>query len=102
MTYQRGDVAKWQGKGLQNPDRGFESRRRLSSPFSLQPELSSSLCGGYKFKSCTAHVKDGSIESASPGQQKALRQDTAGLFVGPNPSEVSREPNNLGKVMRLV
>ncbi len=31
MIYQRGDVAKWQGKGLQNPDRGFESRRRLSS-----------------------------------------------------------------------
>jgi hypothetical protein len=24
-----GDVAKWQGRGLQNPDRGFKSRRRL-------------------------------------------------------------------------
>jgi hypothetical protein len=24
-----GDVAKWQGKGLQNPHRGFNSRRRL-------------------------------------------------------------------------
>ena len=24
-----GDVAKWQGKGLQNPDHGFKSRRRL-------------------------------------------------------------------------
>ena len=26
----QGDVAKWQGKGLQNPDHGFKSRRRLS------------------------------------------------------------------------
>ena len=26
-----GDVAKWQGKGLQNPDHGFKSRRRLLS-----------------------------------------------------------------------
>lgn len=25
-----GVVAKWQGKGLQNPDHGFKSRRRLS------------------------------------------------------------------------
>ena len=25
-----GDVAKWQGRGLQNPDRRFESGRRLS------------------------------------------------------------------------
>jgi hypothetical protein len=25
-----GVVAKWQGKGLQNPHRGFDSRRRLS------------------------------------------------------------------------
>ena len=24
-----GDVAKWEGKGLQNPDHGFKSRRRL-------------------------------------------------------------------------
>jgi len=24
-----GDVAKWQGKGLQNPDHGFKSHRRL-------------------------------------------------------------------------
>ncbi len=24
-----GDVAKWQGKGLQNPDHRFESGRRL-------------------------------------------------------------------------
>ena len=24
-----GVVAKWQGKGLQNPDHGFKSRRRL-------------------------------------------------------------------------
>ena len=24
-----GDVAKWKGKGLQNPDHGFKSRRRL-------------------------------------------------------------------------
>ena len=24
-----GDVAKWQGKGLQNPHHGFKSRRRL-------------------------------------------------------------------------
>ena len=24
-----GDVAKWKGMGLQNPDHGFESRRRL-------------------------------------------------------------------------
>jgi hypothetical protein len=28
ITY--GVVAKWQGKGLQNPDHGFKSRRRLS------------------------------------------------------------------------
>ena len=28
MVY--GVVAKWQGKGLQNPDHGFKSRRRLS------------------------------------------------------------------------
>ena len=27
--YSPGDVAKWQGKGLQNPDHGFKSRRRL-------------------------------------------------------------------------
>ena len=27
-----GVVAKWQGKGLQNPDHGFKSRRRLSYP----------------------------------------------------------------------
>ncbi len=26
-----GDVAKWQGKGLQNPDHGFKSRRRLNA-----------------------------------------------------------------------
>ena len=25
-----GVVAKWEGKGLQNPDHGFKSRRRLS------------------------------------------------------------------------
>ena len=25
-----GDVAKWQGKGLQNPEHGFKSHRRLS------------------------------------------------------------------------
>jgi hypothetical protein len=25
-----GDVAKWQGKGLQNPHRGFNSHRRLT------------------------------------------------------------------------
>ena len=24
-----GDVAKWEGMGLQNPDHGFKSRRRL-------------------------------------------------------------------------
>jgi hypothetical protein len=24
-----GVVAKWEGKGLQNPDHGFKSRRRL-------------------------------------------------------------------------
>jgi hypothetical protein len=31
-----GVVAKWQGKGLQNPHHGFKSRRRLkkSGPFS--------------------------------------------------------------------
>jgi hypothetical protein len=28
-----GVVAKWQGKGLQNPHRGFDSRRRLSIGF---------------------------------------------------------------------
>jgi hypothetical protein len=28
--FANGDVAKWQGKGLQNPDHGFKSRRRLS------------------------------------------------------------------------
>ena len=28
--YFYGVVAKWQGKGLQNPDHGFKSRRRLS------------------------------------------------------------------------
>ena len=28
----RGDVAKWQGRGLQNLDHGFESRRRLHNP----------------------------------------------------------------------
>jgi hypothetical protein len=28
--YFHGVVAKWQGKGLQNPDHGFKSRRRLS------------------------------------------------------------------------
>ncbi len=28
--YLYGVVAKWQGKGLQNPDHGFKSRRRLS------------------------------------------------------------------------
>ncbi len=43
MTYQRGDVAKWQGKGLQNPDRGFESRRRLSS--SHQPKQKPVMAG---------------------------------------------------------
>src|SRR5207248_6003161 len=26
-----GDVAKWQGKGLQNPHRGFDSHRRLQA-----------------------------------------------------------------------
>jgi hypothetical protein len=30
-----GVVAKWEGKGLQNPDHGFKSRRRLFF-FSLQ------------------------------------------------------------------
>src|SRR5512143_1022216 len=29
ISYQHGVVAKWQGKGLQNPDHGFKSRRRL-------------------------------------------------------------------------
>jgi hypothetical protein len=28
--YFYGVVAKWEGKGLQNPDHGFKSRRRLS------------------------------------------------------------------------
>jgi hypothetical protein len=27
--FTHGDVAKWQGKGLQNPDHGFKSHRRL-------------------------------------------------------------------------
>ena len=31
-----GDVAKWQGRGLQNPDHGFESRRRLKNTAGLK------------------------------------------------------------------
>jgi hypothetical protein len=30
-----GVVAKWEGKGLQNPDHGFKSRRRLKSVHGL-------------------------------------------------------------------
>ena len=29
LPFRFGDVAEWLGKGLQNPVRGFESRRRL-------------------------------------------------------------------------
>ncbi len=37
-----GDVAKWQGKGLQNPDHGFKSRRRLKAKKTLKSELKGS------------------------------------------------------------
>ena len=29
-SFVQGDVAKWEGKGLQNPHHGFKSRRRLN------------------------------------------------------------------------
>jgi hypothetical protein len=62
MTYQRGDVAKWQGKGLQNPDRGFESRRRLSS----------------------SHPAQAKAGHGRPDNLKSPRRDAARLFCLPD------------------
>ncbi len=37
IIYTFGDVAKWQGKGLQNPHHRFKSDRRLYNPIKLRP-----------------------------------------------------------------
>ncbi len=70
MAYQRGDVAKWQGKGLQNPDRGFESRRRLSSSHLAQAKAQKPATTGLTPSKARAGTPRGFFVSRGNAQPK--------------------------------
>jgi hypothetical protein len=63
-----GVVAKWQGKGLQNPHRGFDSRRRLRIGFSQSRDMNPVLKDKVlRDEGLVPHTAEQGIQIGSPG-----------------------------------
>ena len=87
-----GDVAKWQGKGLQNPHQGFKSPRRLSNERAYQGSFfftrpSVTLYGGKKARVCKTLIR-----GSNPLVASQLSEPDKARFIFTNiPSNIEKQ-----------